>query len=551
MHIQKKNRHFFDLEFIFKYPENQRLYLIAAAIAYMLVMVHCWSPLLGQNETVYLIKSKILAVDGFLGADGKGPWMHLHFLFNVLIMPLWWLTQDPVKVAMIARAIIWLPAVYSIARLARQLRVPPFFFICGFFVWLIKFQDLGAGEWIFSSIEQKVCGYACGFAALTDIMRNRLNRSAVFAGASVLFHILVGGWFLIGLGFAMLVDRKRFQFSQLIIFLLIAGLVASPVLISGYYYISAPPPSDNLAAATNLAAGTFDVDRLIVLFRSPHHLDPDTILSRRVVFSAIFMIVALFGCFYIDQRRRDATLLMLFTGFLASLWIIAFVVGKAQWYWLLKFYLFRVGDTVVPLLFWLCVPVWALGTLLRNGSSSLAQKLFALTVWTIAMCLVGFGFPRMVKIQVYDNISKWQRPIDSELHATYDWIRQHTKEYDVFLINPCYQRYSLNHGFKLYTDRPTVIDFKSAGHNKQIARWFEKLQATNGDMPFRFRGFKACYREINKNFPHLNLAQLHSIRERYRARYYFVDVERPLLKPMLVFSKGNYFIYDLAQIPSP
>jgi hypothetical protein len=262
------------------------------------------------------------------------------------------------------------------------------------------------------------------------------------------------------------------------------------------------------------------------------------------------MIVSLLGCFYITQRGRDRTLLMVFTGFLASLWVIAFVAGKVQWYWILKFYLFRVGDTVVPLLFWLCVPAWAFRTLLRHGSSSLAQKLFALTVWTTAMCLVGFGFPRMVKKQVFDNISKWQRPIDNELHAAYDWIRNQTEKNDIVLINPCYQRYNLNDGFKLYTGRPTVVDFKSAPHNKKIGEWIERLQATNGDRPFEFTGFKVC-REINKNFPHLNLAHLRSIRERYRARYYFVDIERPLLKPMLVFHKGKYFIYDLALIRSP
>jgi hypothetical protein len=299
------------------------------------------------------------------------------------------------------------------------------------------------------------------------------------------------------------------------------------------------------AAETNLATDTFDADRMIVVFRNPHHLDPDRVLSRKVVKRAVFMIVALFGCFYITQRGRDATLLILFTSFLMSLWIIAFIAGKAQWYWPLKFYLFRVGDTVLPLLFWLCVPAWAFNTLLRHDSSSLAQKLIALTVWTVAMCLVGFGFPGETKIKVFRNIKTWQRPVDSELHAAFDWIRQSTEENDVFLMNPC----NLNLGFQLYTDRPVVVKFKSVPHNKQIARWFEKLQATNGGRSFQGRGFKVC-KEINKNFPNLNIAHLRSIRERYRARYYFVDVERPLLKPMLVFQKGKWHIYDLAQMPS-
>jgi len=236
---------------------------------------------------------------------------------------------------------------------------------------------------------------------------------------------------------------------------------------------------------------------------------------------------------------------MVFTGFLTSLWIVAFIAGKAEWYWPLKFYLFRVGDTVLPLLFWLCVPAWAFNTLLRHDSSSLAQKVIALAIWTVAMCWVGLGFPREVKNEVFRNIRTWQRPADSELHAAFNWIRQSTEEKDVFLMNPC----NLDLGFQLYADRPVVVNFKSVPHNKEIARWFEKLEATNGGKSFQGRGFKVC-KEINDNFPNLDKAHLRSIRERYHARYYFVDVERPLLKPTLVFQRGKWHIYDLAQMQS-
>ena len=164
MHTQTL-RHWFDLACKYKNQEDPRLYLIAAAVSYTLVMACYWGPALGQNETVYLVQSRNLAADGFLGTNGGTPWLDLNFMFNILLSPLWWLTQEPIKVALVARAIIWLPVVYSVARLARQLRVPPLFFICGFFVWLIKFQYLGAHESIFDSIEQKVCAYGFAFAA--------------------------------------------------------------------------------------------------------------------------------------------------------------------------------------------------------------------------------------------------------------------------------------------------------------------------------------------------------------------------------------------------
>jgi hypothetical protein len=236
---------------------------------------------------------------------------------------------------------------------------------------------------------------------------------------------------------------------------------------------------------------------------------------------------------------------MMFAGFLTSLWIIAFVAGKVQWYWPLKFYLFRVGDTVLPLLFWLCVPAWAFNTLLRHDSSSLAQKLIALMVWTVAMCLVGLGFPSEAKREVLGNIKTWQRPVDSDLHAAFDWVRQYTEENDVFLINPC----NFYLGFQLFTDRPVVVNFKSAPHDKRMVQFFERLQATNGGRSLQGSGFEVC-KEINTNFPTLNAAHLRSIRDRYLARYYFVDIERPRLKPMLVFNKGKWNIYDLARIPS-
>jgi hypothetical protein len=176
---------------------------------------------------------------------------------------------------------------------ARQLRVPQLFFICGFFVWLIKFQQsLGAHEWIFSSIEQKVCAYGFAFAALTDLLCNRVRRAAVFAGAAVLFHILVGGWFLMGLGTAMLADRRRFPFSQLVTFVLISGVVLSPMIIPVLKYRFSSTSAAKPATETNLATETLDADRMIVKFRNPHHLDPDRVLSRKVVKRAVFMIVA-------------------------------------------------------------------------------------------------------------------------------------------------------------------------------------------------------------------------------------------------------------------
>ena len=535
-----------DLTCGYKNEESPRVYLIAAAVAYMLLMAWYWTPILIKNENVYLIHSHTLAINGFVGPDGSTPWLNLSFMFNLLLAPLWWFTPDPIKVALAARAIIWLPVVYSIARLARELRVPPLFFIGGFLVWLIAYaQSLGAGEWVLASIEGKVCAYGLAFAALTDLMCNRVRRAAFFAGAAVLFHILVGGWFLIGLGIAMLADRRRFPFSQLVTFGLIAGVVITPMALPAFKHETKTVSLAETTAITNFDIEDFENDRAIVKFRNPHHLDPDKILNWKVVLRAAFIVVALIGCFYMTQRGRAATLLIGFTSFLTSLWIIAFIAGKAQWYGLLKYYLFRVGDTALPLLFWLCVPAWTFNTLLRQDAATLAQKLIALAVWTAAMCSIIFSFPDYAKTQIFQNIENWRHPVDGELHAAYDWIQQYTEENDIFLINPCH----FNHAFKLYTNRSVVVNFKAAPHGRRNVVWFDKLQATNGGRPFQGVGFEVCD-EINENFPNLNGSDLHSIRERYLARYYFVDVERPLLKPMLVFQKGQWHIYDLAQMPS-
>ena len=547
-------RHWFDLACGHKNAEDPRRYLIAAAVAYMLLLACEWGPPLQQNETVYLLKSKHLALNGFLEPNGRAPWFNLSFMFNILLSPFWWLTQEPLKVALAARAIIWLPVVYSIARLARQRRVPPLFFIGGFFFWLIgERQSLGAAEWILVSVEGKVCAYGFAFAALTDLMCNRVKRAAFFAGAAVLFHILVGGWFLVGLGIAMLAERRRFRFSQLVTFVFISGVIITPMIVPALKYGSPTPPAAKSATiansatenatATNSATDHFDADRKVVKFRNPHHLDPDTVLSNEVVLRAAFMTIGLLGFFCMTQRGRGARLLIAFTCFLTSLWIIAFIAGKMQWYWLLKFYLFRVGDTVLPLLFWLCVPAWAFNTLLRHDSSSLTQKLMALMVGTAAICMVGLGFPSVAAKKVSNNLAHWRWPYDKELLAAFDWIRQSTKEDDVFLVNPC----NLDLGFQLQTDRNVVVIFKSTPHNKRIVRWLERLEATNGGRPLQGEGFQVC-EEINTNFPQLNASQLRAIHERYSAQYYFVDVERPLLKPILVFQEGRWHIYDIAQL---
>ena len=200
-----------------------------------------------------------------------------------------------------------------------------------------------AGEWVIGGVEAKGFAYAVVLFGLGMLAAGQWTASLILLGLATAFHVLVGGWSLVALFVAWLMNGRQPHWKMLLPAVLIAGVLALPGVI----------PS--LALTWNVPPEILrEAHRIYTFERLAHHLVP--------------------GCF----RPEDATRFLILTGLYLGasfLWrgteawqrIHRFVLGSlviALCGWMLawtvtiwpefaaavlRYYWFRLSDVAVPL----------------------------------------------------------------------------------------------------------------------------------------------------------------------------------------------------------
>jgi hypothetical protein len=442
--------------------------------------------------------------------------------------PLWLVFKNATAVALAGRAIVCFALLFALVRLARALDIGWLAFAAGLIAWVHFGQRLGAGEWVFEGVEAKCIAYAFLVLALTGILNQQFAIAGVFSGLAILFHSAVGGWGAIALGGALSLRLRKDGLRRLIQFCgpVVAFSLPVALVTMGYMRAEGPP------------AGLLDTNQLIVLFRNPHHIDPNYFGGWREIAVAAFMAcVTAIGLRQITTPYKTASvasfLLMLLGEFGAGL-----IARRCGWLWFLKAYPFRVADVMAPLLFWLVLP--GFGAAVVNG----LLKRFDLPVrrkaWlTIGLvCAIALAIPEIHALGRFARI--WSEHARSSGDAWGDmthWIRDHTPRSAIFIAPPW------EDAFWLEAERAEVVNFKHAPNNDRIQEWYTRLVAVNG-APFRSVGFRAL-NELRQHYAALDRRQLENIRNAYGADYYLTTSQRPDLSPAPAHCNGAYFLYDL------
>ena len=112
--------------------------------------------------------------------------------------------------AWIGRVVTWVLLAWSWRRLSWAIVPRPLFSLlsAAWFLLLTRNFHL-AGEWVVGGVEAKGFAYVLVFLALEAVARSRWQAALLFSGAAGAFHVLVGGWTAVALGFAWLLAGKE------------------------------------------------------------------------------------------------------------------------------------------------------------------------------------------------------------------------------------------------------------------------------------------------------------------------------------------------------
>lgn len=225
------------------------------------------------NEAHYLVKARHywepdwIPGDSFLDSSNA----HLAFYWSV-----GWLSQlmSLTAFAWTVRAITWLLLAYSWQRLSWAVVPRPLYSVlsAALFVSLMDFAHQ-SGEWVVGGAEAKGFAYVFVFLALESLVRGRWNLAIALCGAGAAFHVIVGGWAGVCLGFAWLCEpgSRRPRLLGLLPGVAVGAVLSLPGLLPALQLTLNSDPE--VVAQANW---------IYVTRRLGHHLDPIQFPAFRV-----------------------------------------------------------------------------------------------------------------------------------------------------------------------------------------------------------------------------------------------------------------------------
>ena len=514
---------------------DRRAWLLLSMLMVVTASAKFFTPQFIGNEDVYLIRGQQIVDDSYLRGDWAWSYQSgdssLRIPFDPLVAALASVADEPLKLALLTRVLLWIAIALAMAAALLALGLRPVAIAVGWMIWFFNDQSLMAGEWIFGGAESKVAAYALLFIGITLAARERWLASGVALGLAVWMHVLVGFWGGCLIGLAALYTAARNKSAQEVVkYSAGAALVGGGAVL--YAFLSVFSGRDAGGATPDLVLE--NASELFVRFRNPHHLDP-------AVFTTVgdLLLVGVSLAFLALAWRKGAlgaARMNLFGPILAGsvvLFLSAVVLRSANLWEGLVVYPFRVPDTLLPLLL-LCLLSHVAVRWVDQHASRVKTVLpmtlgLVWSVWAIASLGLSGKASLGTLLQAQDQRS-----------ALEQWVHTQTEPDDVFLVNPC-----LPNVYQTLR-RPIVVTFKAAPVAKQqFSEWLQRLFAASGkENPMQQQGFAAC-ELITRGFRQLSANDLQQISAQYSASYYVVDRERDLPDTRLRYRDQRWSVYQL------
>lgn len=207
-----------------------------------------------------------------------------------------------------------------------------------------------AGEWVIGGFEGKGLSYACVFFGLAEAARRRWRNAWILLGLASAFHVLVGGWSVVSLGFAWLwltvFCKERTPLLEMLIGLGVGGAIALLGVVPGLMLTGGVDP-EIAERAHNYT----------VFYRLTHHLLPTRMpwpFPSRFGLLIVFWAATCLAwrsprANTLVQAYAAGALLIALCGLGIIGWFLGVTDNQTAAAGLLRFYWFRLSDVAVPM----------------------------------------------------------------------------------------------------------------------------------------------------------------------------------------------------------
>jgi len=314
-------------------------------------------PVPDVNETVYLTKARHVADPAWAAGDFFLETPAGHGAFFVLFGPLV-AAVGLERAAWVGRWLGWLAVAAGFRHAVTGVVDGRWGRLAAAAIFALAARTTPmAGEWVLGGCEAKVFAWAGVFAGIGELVRGRFARAWCACGAAAALHALVGGWAMLCLPVAWLLDRRgqppgaaaataggvaRGVVTPLTA--VVAGIVlAAAGMVPAFGLTAAAGPETRAAAA-----------RIYVVERLPHHLllrtFPEAMIARHLLAVLLWIVLAR-AVPATSARRRLAAFTAATLGISGVGVLIALVepLAPGAAIGLMRFYWFRMADIVVPL----------------------------------------------------------------------------------------------------------------------------------------------------------------------------------------------------------
>ncbi len=430
------------------------------------------------NETHYLTKAKHFWNPNWCPDDLFLSSSFSHYLFYLTTG---WLTLflSLEAYAWLGRILCWVGFSIGWYKLSQVFSNRPGRAFLGIILFLLLMDRFHlAGEWAIGGFEAKSIAYVFILFALEKYFRQKWNMFWPLIGCACAFHVLVGGWALIGLLMGSLLARlgkylrptdsnddntvMKFPAVSVTFFAALFALGAIPPLLQ---------QAASSASVNQMAFQVYVHERL------PHHLLFGGFATSHIGRFALLCVIWL--CFASFLKKIPAvlsmnlfcaaSLLISLTGLLLS-GAAETVQGDssslATWAtgWL-RFYWFRLSDFAIPLgISMMCVTALNTPTLERSGKNQITEQLvtlFSILLIVFAgtwMLAAKWEDPRApadrASLPSYQGDTKRTLETQANWEKACDWIRNNTPT-DAVFITPNDQQ-----TFKWYAQRSEIVNWK-------------------------------------------------------------------------------------------
>ncbi|MGE0607138.1 MAG: DUF6798 domain-containing protein [Pirellulales bacterium] len=505
--------------------------LLETAAIFLMFCLHAGWAAPDVNEAHYLGKAKHYWDASFAQGDFFFESADAH---EVFYRACGWLTLflSLPAVAWMGRLATWWLLAWSFRRLSAAIVPQAWLSVVAAALFLALSESCHmAGEWVIGGFEAKGFAYVLVFLALEALVRGYWARSLWLLGAASSFHVLVGGWTVVGMAFMWLFVGREGRPSAKELTLGLAGglLLALP----GIW------PALRLEWGVDHALAD-KANEIYVYQRLRHHLtptgfEPDQTLRHLTLIVVWFVLCALTP--YQPGTRRFRLLVTgcMLTGF----------VGMGVWYAtksdpalaarLMRYYWFRMGDSLLPV----GVGILAMSHMAyaRQWLVGWGSMLLGAAIAIGGTHLSGYAIQRAT----LPAIPRGDRPGKvRDYHGWRDaceWIANSPDiPADARFITP-----RMAQTFKWHTGRAEVASWKDLPQDAvSIVEWWRRMKLLHWSSPNPDDPEGRWLSSLTDRTPQ----ELRLLGEQFSAQFLLTESGEPLELPLL-YSNDWYAVYDL------